>query len=124
MSRVSDTIRSRCPIVCKGRGHDFRIVATSRESPDVSVEEICCPCGTRLVWRLITHHDACPHCGGEVAYDSSRPMSLAESGAYRKGVCGKWVCKRCGKAGDESFPRDFVEVEEHLVASGSSKRFR
>lgn len=120
-SKLSDSIRSRLPVVCRLRGHDFRLASTKREGDDVTVEERTCPCGTKLVRRLVTVHGVCPHCGGRVTYDPDRPKTYVGTDTYCEEAYGEWVCKDCYQTGEEDFSGDFIGIEEHLVVSGRPK---
>lgn len=121
-NRMSDRIRAKFPVTCRLRGHDFRLASSATEKPDVTIEELTCPCGARLARRLVTQHGVCPHCGGEVGYDSERPKTYVGADVYCEDAYGEWVCEGCGRTGDEDFSGDFVAVEEHLVVSGRPVR--
>jgi predicted RNA-binding Zn-ribbon protein involved in translation (DUF1610 family) len=66
------------------------------------IEEMSCPCGARLVRRLIAYHGVCPECGGEIA--------------RRDGLL---VCMDCRRTSSEDFSGDFIEVRDRLVMPGN-----
>ena len=99
---LSDRIRSAFPVACRAWGHDFRLASAEADGDDAIIEEMSCPCGARLVRRLIAYHGVCPECGGEIARRD-----------------GLFVCMDCRRTSSEDFSGDFIEVRDRLVMPGN-----